>query len=162
MDTQRVLGCNMRNLYLSRGPSVRVVQAGWGVQMNRHLNSSLNTCMFSSVHVQFTFFSPTTNSPPLCSCSVHVQFTPPPRSDFLRYPEGQTTNVLFLEIFTRATPDSTPHQGWVFTFLKTRAPQLSIPVHLSLARTQLHPIRPRTHAHRFRQVLYQGHAVPGL
>ena len=39
-----------------------------------------------------------------------------------------------------------------------RAPQLSIPVHLSLARTQLHPIRPRTHAHRFRQVLYQGRA----
>jgi hypothetical protein len=37
-----------------------------------------------------------------------------------------------------------------------RAPQLSIPLFLSLARTQLHPIRPRTHAHRFRQVLFQG------
>ena len=69
--------------------------------------------------------------PPLCSCSVHVQFTPPPRSDFyfIQIPEGQTTNVLFLEILTRATPHASC-------------------IHLSRARTSaLHPSPSLSRAH---------------
>ena len=86
-------------------------------------------CMFSSVHVQFTFFSPTTNPPPY----VHVQFMFSshlrPEAIFLRYPEGQTTNVLFLEILTRATPHASC-------------------IHLSRARTSaLHPSPSLSRAH---------------
>ena len=85
--------------------------------------------MFSSVHVQFTFFSPTTNSPPY----VHVQFMFSshlrPEAIFLRYPEGQTTNVLFLENLTRATPHASC-------------------IHLSRARTSaLHPSPSLSRAH---------------
>ena len=81
------------------------------------------------------------------SCSVHT--SAPKR--FFSYPEGQRTNVLFIRKFD--TRYSHMHPASISL---ARAPQLSIPLHLSLARTQLHPIRLRTHADRFRQVLYQG------
>ena len=52
-----------------------------------------------------------------------------PEAIFLRYPEGQTTNVLFLEILTRATPHASC-------------------IHLSRARTSaLHPSPSLSRAH---------------
>ena len=64
------------------------------------------------VHVQFMF-------------SSHLR----PEAIFLRYPEGQTTNVLFLEILTRATPHASC-------------------IHLSRARTSaLHPSPSLSRAH---------------
>ena len=78
------------------------------------------------VHVQFSscsfhLFLAVHDTPPY----VHVQFMFSshlrPEAIFLRYPEGQTTNVLFLEILTRATPHASC-------------------IHLSRARTSaLHP-----------------------
>jgi hypothetical protein len=91
-------------------------------QFTEHVHVQFSSC---SVHL----FLADHEQPPLCSCSVHVQFTPPPRSDFLRYPEGQTTNVLFLEILTRATPHASC-------------------IHLSRARTSaLHPSPSLSRAH---------------
>ena len=91
-------------------------------QFTEHVHVQFSSC---SVHL----FLADHEQPPLCSCSVHVQFTPPPRSDFLRYPEGQTTNVLFLEKLTRATPHASC-------------------IHLSRARTSaLHPSPSLSRAH---------------
>jgi hypothetical protein len=82
---------------------VHVTHPGLGVQMNtpeqftEHVHVQFSSC---SVHL----FLADHEHPPY----VHVQFMFSshlrPESDFLRYPEGQTTNVLFLEILTRATP----------------------------------------------------------
>ena len=87
------------------------------------------------VHVQFMF-------------SSHLR----PEAIFLRYPEGQTTNVLFLEILTRATP----HASCIHL---SRARTSALHPSPSLSRAHSAPSDQTTHtcsADRFRQVLYQG------
>ena len=91
-------------------------------QFTEHVHVQFSSC---SVHL----FLADHEQPPY----VHVQFmfssTSRPRSDFLRCPEGQTTNVLFLEILTRATPHASC-------------------IHLSRARTSaLHPSPSLSRAH---------------
>ena len=101
-----------------------------GVQMNtpeqftEHVHVQFSSC---SVHL----FLADHEQPPY----VHVQFMfsshlrPEKAIFFLRYPEGQTTNVLFLENLTRATPHASC-------------------IHLSRARTSaLHPSPSLSRAH---------------
>ena len=89
-------------------------------QFTEHVHVQFSSC---SVHLFLADHEP----PPMfmfSSCSVHTS-----APIFLRYPEGQTTNVPFLEILTRATPHASC-------------------IHLSRARTSaLHPSPSLSRAH---------------